>query len=120
MTACAKGSCRFLHSLRPPHRRGPVAGTPAALGRNHSAMSAPDAKGGQGRGLVLRAERNRKRPRRRTGSGRVRERLEAVEIPLNRTNQSQNLRNKPFWGESVESVIKEARNASCLHRFADR
>jgi len=34
--------------------------------------------------------RKRKIPRRRTGSGRVRERLDAVEIPLNSTNQSQN------------------------------
>lgn len=34
-------------------------------------------------------------PRRRTGSRRVRERFEAVEIPLNRTNQSQNAR-QPF------------------------
>ena len=34
-------------------------------------------------------ERKRNRPRRRTGSGRVRERFEALEIPLNSTNQSQ-------------------------------
>jgi hypothetical protein len=36
--------------------------------------------------------RKRKRPRRRTGSRRVRERFEAVEIPLKSTNQSQNAR----------------------------
>src|SRR4051812_616247 len=38
--------------------------------------------------------RNRNRPRRRTGSGRVRERFEAVEMPLNRTNQSQKARQR--------------------------
>ena len=45
-------------------------------------------------GLIYRdlPERKRKRPRRRTGSGRVRERLDAVEIPLKRTNQSQKAR----------------------------
>lgn len=33
-------------------------------------------------------------PRRRTGSRRVRERFDAVEIPLNSTNQSQNARQR--------------------------
>lgn len=31
----------------------------------------------------------------------MRERFEAVEIPLNRTNQSQNARNKPFFAGSA-------------------
>jgi len=38
--------------------------------------------------------RKRNKPRRRTGSRRVRERFEAVEIPLKRTNQSQNARQR--------------------------
>lgn len=38
--------------------------------------------------------RKRKSPRRRTGSRRVRERFELVEIPLKRTNQSQNVRQR--------------------------
>src|SRR5215469_14523951 len=42
--------------------------------------------------MRLRPERKRNRPLRWTGSGRVRERFEAVEIPLKRTNQSQKAR----------------------------
>ena len=38
--------------------------------------------------------RNRKSPRLRTGRGCVRDRLEAVEIPLKRTKKSQNARIK--------------------------
>lgn len=40
--------------------------------------------------------RKRKRPRPTTGTLRVRDRLEAVEMPLKRTNQSRNARQRPF------------------------
>ena len=40
--------------------------------------------------------RKRKSPRVCTGSGRVRDRFEAVEIPLKRTKKSQNARRKFF------------------------
>ena len=48
-------------------------------------------------------DRKRKRPRRWTGSGRVRERLEAVEIPLKRTNQSQKARQRLFVSVLIDS-----------------
>ncbi len=52
------------------------------------------------RGTYLRLDfRKRNRPRCCTGSGRVRERFEAVEIPLKRTNQSQNARKSPLFDD---------------------
>jgi hypothetical protein len=46
------------------------------------------------------ADLNKNRPRRLTGSRRVRERFEAVEMPLKRTNQSQKARHG-FLGSAL-------------------
>ena len=52
---------------------------------------------GLGSGCLSRLPRKRKSPRPRTGRGWVRERFEAVEMPLKRTKKSQNARNGPFF-----------------------
>jgi hypothetical protein len=58
--------------------------------------------------------RKRKRPRRRTGSGRVRERLEAVEMPLKRTNQSQKACQRDLVWVLINACLFDRLDSSAL------
>lgn len=58
--------------------------------------------------------RKRNKPRPRTGVLRVRERFEAVEIPLKRTKKSRNARKKPFFAESISNRSGQAGQSAPL------
>jgi hypothetical protein len=107
-----RGAKRAFHTeaaMPTPRATKPAAGSPAhhpckagpsGDGRKRHQLASADSRG-SGSGTALAGVRNRKRPRYRTGRLCVRERLEAVEMPLNRTKKSQNALKKPFLSRAA-------------------